>query len=90
MTRLSFRRLLSVVAVSSIALGATACMDLGSYEDDSAQAGAICPATVPAYAVGVAYKAGDFVSFKGQVFQVRSPHTSQSDWPPAPNGRTPT
>jgi hypothetical protein len=38
--------------------------------------------TVPAWAVGVAYKAGSRVSYQGHVYACVQPHTSQVDWSP--------
>ena len=36
----------------------------------------------PDWAVGVAYKAGDLVAYAGNLYEVRSAHTSQADWAP--------
>jgi hypothetical protein len=92
MTRPSLSRsLLSTVAVASIALSAlTGCMDVGSLDDGSLLAAVTCPANVPAWAPGVAYKTDDVVSFVDpadptktlRFFRVRQPHKSQSDWTP--------
>jgi hypothetical protein len=41
------------------------------------------PPAYPAWQVGVTYRVGDVVTYRGRLYVCRQEHTSQSDWAPA-------
>ena len=49
-------------------------------DDDPDQFAKAAPA--PAWTTGIDYTDGALITYQGIVYQVRQPHTSQTDWPP--------
>ena len=64
-------------------VGCGAELDDGMQGAEGSSISANCPATVPAWAPGTAYKVGNLVSFKGSVFSCRQAHTAfDPGWTP--------
>ena len=51
-------------------------------ESSSSALGTVCPATIAGWAIGVPYKVGELVTFKGAVFSCLQAHTPVDGWFP--------